>query len=858
MQTFTQLSGYHRLIKARHGYFVYNMNDFYMGQAIEKYGECSEHEVELLSQFVKPDTVVWDIGANMGVLTVPLANLVGRHGQVIAFEPQPEVLNVLAGNIALNCLSQARTMPFALGDQPGIISIPDINYGQPGNFGNTSFVIENHGSSKVESRCIDDLSYLPVPQVMKIDVEGMELQVLQGGAQLIKQARPIIYCENDRVDKSEALIKYLWSLGYDLYWHAVPLYNPDNFFKNTENIYKTIVSINMLCLPAELDMQVKLPKITRAVHLQDREKPVAEFLRPLLTEARNLLQTGQEESAANILKYILRQQPDNLEVLIDLGAASLALGNHADSVAYYKQILQIKPMQAVAHFNLATSLFNLQNFAEALDNFEQAFAINPTYFEALLNQGSTLIKLGRHHEALTICGQVVSLKPDYAEAWLTMANVLLTLSYYEEALASYDFAIALQPDTAMAYVYRAMALTGLKRYAEALASCHQALFYNPGCAEAFGAQAVIFSELQRFEDALLSNQRAIALKPDYLDAYSNSGAVLQELGHFQKAMASYEKALAIQPEFMDARWNKALLTLLSGDFTEGWQQYECGLQSKYRLTRQITEKPRWLGEQGLAGKTLLITVEQGLGDMIQFCRYVPLLEAMDVKVVLEVPLPLLSLCATLSNTLTLVLQGQTLPEYDYYCPLMSLPLAFETTLSNIPASVPYLAVDAFKQQLWQQQLAGDRLKVGLVWAGSAKYIRRNIAVSQLAVLFDLPIDFHVLQKEITAEDEHLLAAYTNVYNHSMALRDFSDTAALLSCMDLTISIDTSVAHLAGALAKPVWVLLMRMADFRWLLERTDSPWYPTATLFRQDESRDWSVVLNNVRLQLAAMIKCAE
>jgi FkbM family methyltransferase len=264
MRDIKQLAGHQRMIEGRHGLFVYNMHDQFMGRALEYYGECCEHEADLFRQLVRPGSVAWDVGANIGVLTLPLARWVGVNGQVIAFEPQLEIFHILAANIAINSLSQVRAMPYALGNRQAVLDLPALDYSRSGNFGGASLLeVKNPARQQVECRTIDDLAYLPAPQFIKIDVEGMELQVLQGGSGVIGTARPIIYCENDRVEKSAALIEYLWSLDYSLYWHTPMLFNPDNYFNYQSNIYGEIRTFNMLCLPDELGMEVTaLVKIT--------------------------------------------------------------------------------------------------------------------------------------------------------------------------------------------------------------------------------------------------------------------------------------------------------------------------------------------------------------------------------------------------------------------------------------------------------------------------------------------------------------------------------------------------------------------------------------------------------------------
>jgi hypothetical protein len=265
----------------------------------------------------------------------------------------------------------------------------------------------------------------------------------------------------------------------------------------------------------------------------------------------------------------------------------------------------------------------------------------------------------------------------------------------------------------------------------------------------------------------------------------------------------------------------------------------------------------WLGHQTIVGKTLLIYAEQGLGDVIQFCRYATTVEALGAKVIVEVPAPLVPLISTLKGNFTIVEQGKPLPAFDLQCPVMSLPLAFKTSVATIPAEVPYLYADSGKQKVWQERLGNKtRIRVGLVWSGTKDHKNdhnRSIPLKLMKPLMRLPIEFHVLQKDIRSEDAVVLSQLKKMYSHQAELHDFSDTAALVQEMDLVISVDTSVAHLAGALAKSVWILLPFMPDYRWMLDRADSPWYPTATLVRQPAIGDWTSVILEITKRLETM-----
>jgi hypothetical protein len=411
-------------------------------------------------------------------------------------------------------------------------------------------------------------------------------------------------------------------------------------------------------------------------------------------------------------------------------------------------------------------------------------------------------------------------------------------------------------------------LKDTRQFDAALASYDRAIAIEPQYAEAHTNRGVVLKELGRFEPALASHDQAIAITPDCAEAYSNRGVLLYELKRVDAALASYTEAIALRPDYARAYENRAYAFLLSGNFDQGWSDYEW--RSKYDDGSSCVQidrfaQPLWLGEESIAGKTILLHGEQGLGDRIQFCRYATLVAARGATVILEAPGPLKDLFSHVEGVTRIVARGGALPHFDYQCPLLSLPLAFKTTLSTIPADVPYLKSSPEKIRYWGEVL-GDKtkLRVGLVWSGGFRPDqpelasvngRRNIPLAQLAPLNHPGIEFYSLQKGQPAESELAGLIEGNwdgppLIDFSDRLRDFSDTAALMEHLDLVISVDTSTAHLAGALGKPVWILNRFDTCWRWLLDRTDSPWYPTVSLYRQQSAGDWAGVVERVRADL--------
>jgi tetratricopeptide (TPR) repeat protein len=584
--------------------------------------------------------------------------------------------------------------------------------------------------------------------------------------------------------------------------------------------------------------------------------PAAEGAIERVQQALLAYQRGAPAEAESLCRSALHLKTDCFEAWYLLGVISGQAGRTQQASEFFAKAVALNPDHADACYNLGVALAELKHHAEALRNYERAIALRPEYAEAHYNRGVALGELGRSSEALESYDRALALRPRHAETHNNRGIVLGRLQRDQEALAGYDRAIELKPDYASAYNNRGVSLSRLKRYPEALASHERAIAIRPDYAEAHNNRGNALSDLDRHAEALACFDHAIWLRPDYADAYYHRGNALRELYRHREAVESYERAIALKPDHASAHWNLADCLLLLGDFARGWQEYEWrwSLRPLEQIRRELAP-PLWLGGEALQGRTILLHGEMGLGDTLLFCRYAKAVAGLGAKVVLEVQPPLASLLARLEGVGAAFARGAPLPAFDYHCPLMSLPLAFRTELSSIPADVPYVRADPARVASWRRKLgASDKPRVGMVWSGSAalKSDRRSMALSEMLPLVNSDAEWVSLQKEVPANEAVLLASRRDIGHVGGELYDFADTAAALELMDLVVTVDTSVANLAGAMGKPVWILLpLNPHDWRWGLDRDDSPWYPTARLFRQPAAGDWGAVISRVGEELA-------
>ncbi|MHB8272132.1 tetratricopeptide repeat protein [Bradyrhizobium sp.] len=553
--------------------------------------------------------------------------------------------------------------------------------------------------------------------------------------------------------------------------------------------------------------------------------------------------------------------------LCEAGQRHMQAGRHRDAQLCCRQALAADPNHVGAlHLTGLLSLLAGQH-DHALKAFDRAVQLKPGDIEAWVGRGTTLANMGRPEDALSSYREALKLDPRHSDAAFRCGLLLITLNRLEEAISYFNQCDELYPNYAVVLQHRAGALHNLERFEDALTDNRRAYALNPMSPDICNNIGASLQCLRRDEEAILWFDRAIGMRPNFATALMNKASSLSQMRRIEEAAAIYHHVKTFDPDNADAEWNMSFLHLLTGNFEAGWTEREVRWKTQMRPAHYPSfSQPRWLGRDSVEGKTILIHSDEGLGDTIQFARYIPMLAARGARVVLVVEgalHPLLSGLPGVAECLTI--PAQSLPAFDLHCAIGSLAMAFGTRLDTIPSPTSYLPalpperVQAWEQRLQERQATGKKLRVGLVWSGNpnqANDHNRSIPLRMFSRLLDTEVSFFSLQKDPRPEDQALLEQ-TDVIVAS-DFPDFAETAALVSCLDLVITVCTSVAHLAGALGRPTWILLPYFPDYRWLLDRDDSPWYATARLFRQTETRDWGEVLDRVRSELARRIASLE
>lgn len=576
-------------------------------------------------------------------------------------------------------------------------------------------------------------------------------------------------------------------------------------------------------------------------------------------------EAGSVEQALVHYAAALALEPENFDALHMRGIGLHQLGRTQEGLPLLEAALRLRPQDATALSNWGLALRAAGRLDDALMAYDRCLSVAPQFAQAWSNRGNLLRDLNRQSDAIASYEAALKAQPLYARAWHGIGLAQGSLGHWPLAVAAFDAALAIQPDYAEAYLDRGNAQRELGQLEAAMASYEQVLHYQPDNAGAWSNRGVVLKRLGRLDDAAESYEKSLALNPRFLDAMVNYATLLKEQLRLQASEDMNRRVLALDPDNSGAHLNLSICLLLRGAFSEGFAEYEWRWKNAQMAdgARNFVQ-PQWAGED-IRGKTILLHAEQGLGDTLQFCRYAPWVAARGARVVLEVQPALLELLRCLPGVDTLVPRGAPLPMFDVHCPLLSLPHAMRTGLHTIPVmSTPwgaYVHADATKVAQWRARLgntasAAHPWRVGVVWSGRPEHKNdhnRSIPLAQFCAA--LPevlgngrrLELHALQKEFRDADLAWARSQGRVQLWSSQLDSFADTAALVECMDMVVAVDTSVAHLAAAMGKPVCLLLPFSPDWRWLLsDATSSRWYPSVRLWRQPAYGDWATVLQDL------------
>jgi tetratricopeptide (TPR) repeat protein len=566
------------------------------------------------------------------------------------------------------------------------------------------------------------------------------------------------------------------------------------------------------------------------------------------------------QHARNVLRATLKKSPGDPTYMHVLALVECQLGELRSAQEWLEKSLAIRPEAVEVQLHYGLLLMEQAKYQDAVKVFQNVIQLQPNNHEAYYHLGNACSELGDSVQAVTAYSRAVELKPDYAEALNNFGNALNNQGVLAQAMIYYRRAIEAQPNYVMAYNNIALAYVKTGDLNAAEQNYRLAIALKPDYAEALNNLGIIFRLRGEFEESKKWYLQALAVQPNYAAAINNFANALKDTGHIAESIPYYQKAINLD-DTPDLHHNLALALLAIGRYDEGWREYERRWQTKQlSVGHRGFDQPQWHGENA-EDKTLLVHAEQGFGDTLQFCRYVPLAKERGLKVILEVQPPLVRLMYSLPGVDAVVCRGEALPSFDLHCPTLSLPFAFKTQPDNPPANVPYLFAEEKRARLWGERMKDTtgKLRVGLVWAGSGRVHspdliatdrRRSVTPDLLAPLMEVAgVQFYSLQKTGVPSPQSF-----GLIDYMSECEDFADTAALVSNLDLVISVDTAMVHLTGALGKPIWVLNRFDTCWRWLQEREDSLWYPTLRLFRQTTAGEWISVIQHVKEALVERV----
>ena len=577
----------------------------------------------------------------------------------------------------------------------------------------------------------------------------------------------------------------------------------------------------------------------------------------LLQDAINNFKRNNFPEAKILLFKILDIEPYNFDALNIIGVITVKENNHIEAINFFKKAQKIRPDNNLINFNLGKALSEIGNDLEAIKYYKIAIRLDKNHLGSWLNFANSLYQLERYDEALTHYDQAIKLKPDYAEAYHNKGNIFRKFKRYDEALSYYDQAIRLKPDYVDAFKNMGNTLHQLKRYEEALNNYNEAIRLKPDDYSAYNNIGITLNQLKRYEEALNNYNKAIRLKPDYPDAYNKMGITLHDLARYDEALNNYNEAIRLKPDYAEAYLNKSYVELILGNFVKGWDLYQYRWRvnddnnyfySHIKLLDSISD---------LKNKKVIVWQEQGFGDVINFSRYIYKLKDLGALVTFVVNK---DLAPFFIDQFDCDIKSETnLPDhFDFQIPMLDLPRLFNTTVDNIPFNNVYLRVNDKQKKSWKKKLSlsNNKLNIGLSISGNINHTKnhvRSIPLEKVSPLFS-ESQFFLIQKELNDEDKKFLDNNKEIIFLGNEIKNFSDTAAIIENMDLILTVDTSIIHLAGALGKKSFLMLSFSPDWRWLLKRNDTPWYKSVRVFRQETVDNWKTVIDKIKIEIDYLI----
>ncbi len=815
---------YNKAVNAKYGYCIYNKNDVYIGRSIEAYGEFSGLESEIFGEFCTNGSVAIEVGANIGVHTQALSRVVGERGIVLAFEPQRLSFQTLCANLAINSITNVFAYNLAVSQSASEILVPELDYSKQNNFGGISLENVQKGI-RISAIPLDSLqSQLRKVDFIKIDVEGMEQEVLLGAKEILALHKPVLYIENDRQEKSQKLIELLWNLGYTLYWHLPPLFNPNNFFKNPKNIFGNTISVNMVCLHKHHNFDLKKYGLKEV--LESSTHPLAKNTPAKSAEERCragelFAKKGAYQEAVNAYQEAIKIDPLHKKSYLYFGALLKHLKKYEDAVQLYNIALRHFPDDDNFH-NLVGIVFEMMGRDnKAIEAYKNAIRVNPKSSKSINNLGVMLYKQKRYEESAKIFQIALDVDPDYTEVYSNLGAALNKAKKYEESIQALERAIEKMPNHAGAYT-------------------------NLGN---------VYSKLGDYKKAQKLHEKSIELEPKGSNAYSNLATALKNQGLTQKAIENYKKAIALDSQFVNAHFDLSTALLSIGEFEEGLKEYEWRFKKDEMLPhiikyKEIFSKPMLQKGSDAKGKKVLVHSEQGFGDSLMFVRFIPeLKQRFGCEVIFKARDELVDLFEGSCDIDRVVYRSEPTPNFDYHLPIMSIAYVLDLKDEKDFTKKDYLSIKKFNELTIEKN--NKKHNIGICWSASPTGESFEGKVFDLKffepLIMNEKLNIYSLQAGYGREDIKKYGYEHKIIDRMDSVENFAQTAYLASQMDLIITSDTSVAHLCGGLGLETWTLLQKYPDWRWKNKGEESYLYPSMTLIRQKHDKNWVNVFQSVQ-----------